>query len=783
MNTAEDICSKIGIAFKQVPTDGKWYQTDADGKHPKNGNGRIKLFTDGTGGMVHNWTTMDKPEVFFFDSGVKLSATDIAERKRRIEQERAKADQELAEERERAAGVAVELWKAAKSVKAHPYLDYKQVSATLTIKQLDVAAVSEVIGYHPKTKGQPLTGSILVVPIGGKNGISSIEMIDESGKKAALYGGQKAGCYWMTGRPSEGADLFVIGEGVSTTLSGSLAMDCVGVAALSCHNLKAVALQIRQNYPAARIIILSDVGNGEDAAQAAALSVNGYLMKPIFPDSSTGTDANDLHVKSGLDELKRQILAVLDVEPISPSSNDDSEQEQQAANSFPQVGFPFEVFPDYFQELVKDYSKALQCDAAFMAMNFLTVISGAVGNSITVEIKRGWRTAVFLWFSVIDKSGGGKTHPQNAAMKPLLKLQSIEGVKFEHESNEYKADKAAYDRDKKSGGGDPPSEPEPMRHYYSQNFTIEALIPMFKKSARGIVVYVDELAGLLKGMGQYKGGKNSDDEQLLSLFNCDALKSDRVKNSGFSRESGAAVLGGIQPEIFATVFGDKEAANGMLFRFLPMVLNLTPPMFSDDELSEESEEKWENIIAWMYSIPATIDPLTGHIVKNTLKVDDAGKKAWKEFHDELSAVQLFMPSRFQGYLPKFKTYCLKFMGILHLINCYECDGLALTINESTVNGAIKLTRYFAGEALQLVKGAVVAGNPYHAFVHKAIDAIRGETDGGKVSLTRVREKLNELLPPEIHIGNNQNKMVSTWLREIGFAVAEGTGHKSYVLIL
>jgi len=42
-STLQDVCTKIGISFKQVPPDGKWHQTDAEGKHLKNGNGRNKI--------------------------------------------------------------------------------------------------------------------------------------------------------------------------------------------------------------------------------------------------------------------------------------------------------------------------------------------------------------------------------------------------------------------------------------------------------------------------------------------------------------------------------------------------------------------------------------------------------------------------------------------------------------------------------------------------------------------------------------------------------------------
>lgn len=454
---------------------------------------------------------------------------------------------------------------------------------------------------------------------------------------------------------------------------------------------------------------------------------------------------------------------------------------EQAKKHFPVIPFPAEILPGYMQNLVERYSKALQCQYSFMAMTFLTVISGAAGNSVRLAIKNSWKTALFLWLGIIDKSGAGKSHPLEAAMDPLIHLQSVETARYEKEMEQYKLDEVAYRKSKLDC--EPPPEPEPMRHYFSNNFTVESLIAMYKRTARGIVVFVDELAGLLKGLNQYKGGKGSDDEQFLSLFNCGALKSDRVAKSGFCRESGAAVIGGIQPGVYAGVFGDKEAANGMLYRWLPLVMNVSPPNFSDDDLTQGDQEKWENILSWMYEIPAETDPETGFIKKAILTVEPAGREIWRQFHDELSHIQPFMPERFQGYLPKLKTYCLKFMGLLHLLECYQANTLCLTVNKTTVEHAILLTRYFAGQALQLTSEPAGTTDPFHAALQKAIESLRGEADkSGRLPLSRIRERMNELLPPDMEIEVTQNKRVATWLKEIGINVTVGAANKSFVVI-
>ena len=81
------------------------------------------------------------------------------------------------------------------------------------------------------------------------------------------------------------------------------------------------------------------------------------------------------------------------------------EQEQPTADEvaskhFPLSPFPVDILPEYLQSLTKRYAAALQCQFAFMAMAFLTIASGAIGNSVRLAIKSSWKTAPFCgWVS------------------------------------------------------------------------------------------------------------------------------------------------------------------------------------------------------------------------------------------------------------------------------------------------------------------------------------------------------------------------------------------------
>jgi len=452
-----------------------------------------------------------------------------------------------------------------------------------------------------------------------------------------------------------------------------------------------------------------------------------------------------------------------------------SEAEKELALScFPEIPFPLEVFPEEFRNLVHTFAKALQCPPAFMAMCFLTVVSGAAGNAVTLNIKSSWRTSPFLWLGVIGKSGDGKTPPINASMQPIWDLQDTEKVRHEAE------EAAAKDKDKEK-----PVAAKEKRHYYSSNFTIESLIPMFKASARGLIIHVDELAGLIKSFNQYKS-KGADKEQFISLYNAGPLKSDRKGGSDSCPESGAAVIGGIQPSIYKQVFGDTEHENGLAYRFLPFLLNAKPAMFSDDDLSSDDLKKWSDLVKWMYDIPAPVDPATGRIIRQELTVDTEIRAIWVKFQNDLSAWGPFMPPQFSRYLPKLKDYSLKFMSLIHLLKCCYSGELTLSVDRATVEGGIQLTRYFAGQALKLCLGTsgdnmqVQNTTIYDAAFQQALDAVKPKFKKGKLLLKCFRDKVNEILPSELTLDDNSKKP-GAWLREHGFKVEPGTGGKSYII--
>ncbi|HQU80455.1 MAG TPA: AAA family ATPase [Azonexus sp.] len=224
----------------------------------------------------------------------------------------------IARERAETAKNAAAIMKVSTGAKADlSYLARKRVSPVTTLREIDAGAAAAILGYPPKSGGDQLTGRLLVVPVKQGDGLSTLELIDESGRKAALAGrGSKVGGYWATERLPDGDGdglTLLIGEGVATGLSASEATGHPAIAALSSGNLPAVAKAMRERYPAAALVILADLvkATGEPdrhAIEAAKVGVG----KTAIPDFGSDRDPemkdmNDLFILDGAEAVAQAI--------------------------------------------------------------------------------------------------------------------------------------------------------------------------------------------------------------------------------------------------------------------------------------------------------------------------------------------------------------------------------------------------------------------------------------------------------------------------------------------
>ena len=315
-----------------VEDDGKLHRFSTNGKLGDD-SGWYVYHGDGIPAGAFGCWRSDISETWRADIGRKLTLAEEAAHRSRVESIRREREVEERKRREAAALKASEIWKSAiPATSDNPYLSRKRVSSVASLRELDASTAAEILGYAPKSKGEPLTGLLLAAPVKVGNALATLEMIDGKGRKSALYGGAKAGGYWAAQPlPDGGApDLrFMIAEGVATGLSAREATGHPVIAALSSGNLSAVAKAMRERYPAAVLVILADLikttGKPDPHAVEAARAVGGLMAIPSFTSEEIEAfqakqgkppkDINDLAQIRGAEGVRDAIALAKPPEP------------------------------------------------------------------------------------------------------------------------------------------------------------------------------------------------------------------------------------------------------------------------------------------------------------------------------------------------------------------------------------------------------------------------------------------------------------------------------------
>lgn len=261
--------------------------------------------------------------------------------KREAEAESARAQEQ--EQQERTARHAAQIWEAASVITAetpNPYLSRKGVHATDNLRQIEVEAVTRIIGYHPTaTKDdtrQRLQGVVLVVPYRRDGELTTVELIDGNGCKAALKGkGTKRAAFWLARPVAEDDHTILVAEGVATALSVLEATGYPVAASGSVGNMHLTAARLKSTHYPARVILAADLKKRTsqtdpvEPIEAAVKAAHKFRtpLPLVFPEVGPlapleVSDFNDLHQIAGIDVL-RGILARSIADFVSPLTESD----------------------------------------------------------------------------------------------------------------------------------------------------------------------------------------------------------------------------------------------------------------------------------------------------------------------------------------------------------------------------------------------------------------------------------------------------------------------------
>jgi hypothetical protein len=245
-------------------------------------------------------------------------------------------------------------------------------------------------------------------------------------------------------------------------------------------------------------------------------------------------------------------------------------------------------------QLMARQAELLGSTEAAMLLTLLPIIAtlAQVGTRLELIQATGFYALPILYTGICGESGTAKSPTGKTILRPLFKLQAdaeqVHQARIEEWKEEWKEAKA------NAEPGELPQAPVP-REYYVTDVTREAIaLVQSQQPGRGFLGYMDELSAVIGGQNQYRNGKGTDKEALLSGRDGTGLKVNRASGKRiFTAVSAYSITGGTQPDTLQHLMGDFTDGSGQWSRFLWTCLPVKPMVYpspSENNIAEAIAE-------------------------------------------------------------------------------------------------------------------------------------------------------------------------------------------------
>lgn len=366
------------------------------------------------------------------------------------------------------------------------------------------------------------------------------------------------------------------------------------------------------------------------------------------------------------------------------------------------LNFPIDIFPDAMKNYILECNEKLDSNIDYLGSSLIWLISVCIGNSIEMEVKRGWNENATVWLSLVGKAGIGKTPSINNIIFPLLKQNNLAIKKYYTELDKYEEYSKLSEKDKK----DFPEVEKPIKtQFIANDITLEALVDLLQENPNGVGVFKDEQAGWLKDMNKYRAG--SDLEFWLSSWSGKTVNLNRMTRRGsFVEKPFIPVLGGIQPSILNSLYTQEHKDNGFMDRMLLSFPDAKVECYNENEI-DYSIISWykESIIRFFEALKMMcIKDDNGNIVPSIGKFSNDAKKEWIRIFNRISTTQNSDDESeyLKSMYPKQKSYVPRFALIIHVFNEFFINSKELLlVSKESVLKAEKLSNYFIAMAKKI----------------------------------------------------------------------------------
>jgi hypothetical protein len=413
-----------------------------------------------------------------------------------------------------------------------------------------------------------------------------------------------------------------------------------------------------------------------------------------------------------------------------------------------------EVLPMGLAQPIEKLAAMLNLKSECYLAALLTQVASLfkVGTETVLRRDTDWRCVPNYFAAIVAEVSQLKTPiPKAIIDRPMRVLRQQAQKEFEQAKKNYEAElnnwKAAKKEDDRGLAPEPPRE----RIYFFDKTTGEGIIyQQAAYPAQAMMYFCDELAGVFKSGNQYRGGKGSDEEDMLSFWNGTGTTVLRAAGVRASVEAvGLSIFGTIQPDVLASLLKDCSDSNGKFARFDFVHQPLAVPNLPEDDSSRF------DLTPMLTDLYQKIDALPAIC----FEFDREAKTYHRTFTLKCHERRVYQESKqgLRGALGKMPEKVGKLATIIHTLTCvFNGQQVTNQIPRSAVEAAVKFVKFAADQVASL----------YTEFSDRSALApnltkilLVAERQGGVISIREVRGMFNEKQRPEV-------QRVREWFAEL-----------------
>ena len=318
-------------------------------------------------------------------------------------------------------------------------------------------------------------------------------------------------------------------------------------------------------------------------------------------------------------------------------------------------------------------------DIALSAM-FATV-GVAMGKRVIIDDGK-YRNYPCLWVCVVAPSGSNKSTPIRFFLQPLKDRDSYNYGVYREELRAYRQ------------AGDDKGDKPVFKQYVISDSTPEARNQVLSVNPNGILLYRDELKGMIDDFCRY--AKSGELSQMLSMFDSDTIVVNRKSDEPLLiKDPFMSIIGSIQPSVLVDTFGnDNMMNNGFNQRWLFCYPESgMPEMYNDVSIPQSVISDWKdfiyNLIMYDFSV-----------MGGKIYIRGEAKRVYIDYYNSLQIKKASADDYLSSVYSKLQIHVIRWAGVAHILGN---SPTSIDITPEEMEYSVRCMDYFERCALKVYR--------------------------------------------------------------------------------